>query len=237
LAITYENILRGIKAEQAKVLEKKTMQWYLMQIRDLTEKVHKNIPTRATTAAARATGKDRLEDSTQSTQSNYSTSLAGKMLFYNYDPKHKATLPYYDIFPLVFPLMPSANSPRGSFLGLNLHYLPYYERARLMQSLYNLINSKDVNPKSKLELEYKILQGASKYRLFRPCLKRYLTSHIHSRIQIIEPEQWNYVLMLPVARFMKASELKVWSDSIKSVQKRKEKTRKEQRKQTKSRTR
>jgi hypothetical protein len=226
-----------MKAEQAKLLKKETLQWYLTQIRDLTQKVHKNIPTRATTDDQRARGKDRLEGATQTTHSNFSSRLTGKMIFYNYDPKHKATLPYYDAFPLVFPLDSPAGGFRGSFLGLNLHYLPYYERAKLMMAMYSTINTKDINPKSQLQLEYDILKGVSKYRFYRPCLKRYLFSHIRSRIQVIKPEQWNLVLMLPIARFTKASELRVWSDSVKSVQRQKKKQRKEQRKQTKSRTR
>jgi hypothetical protein len=212
-----------MKAEQAKLLEKETLSWYLKQIRDLTQTVHKNIPTRATSADQRARGRERLEGATQSTQSNFSSNLVGKMLFYNYNPKHKATLPYYDTFPLIFPLEISAGGPKGSFLGLNLHYLPYYERARLMQALYNTINSKDINPKSKLQISYDILKGASKYKLFKPCLKRYLKTHIRSRIRVIDPEQWNFVLMLPIARFMKQSELKVWSDSVNTVKQKRRK--------------
>ena len=191
-----------MKAEQAKLLKKETLQWYLIQIRDLTQKVHKNIPTRVTTAEQRSRGRERLDEATQSTQSNMSSRLTGKMLFYNYDPKHKAILPYYDAFPLVFPLESPAGGLRKSFLGLNLHYLPYYERARLMQALYSTINTKDINPRSKLQLEYDLLSKVSRYKFFRPCLKRYLFSHIRSRIQVINPEQWNLVLMLPVARFM-----------------------------------
>ena len=32
------------------------------------------------------------------------TTVIGKMFFFEYDPKHKATLPIYDRFPLVFPI-------------------------------------------------------------------------------------------------------------------------------------
>ena len=44
---------------------------------------------------------------------------AGDMIMYFYDPKHKATLPYYDRFPLTIMVEPA----EGGFYGLNLHYL------------------------------------------------------------------------------------------------------------------
>jgi hypothetical protein len=43
----------------------------------------------------------------------------GIMNLFGYDPKHKDRLPYYDVFPLIFPLEPA----KGGFIGLNFHYL------------------------------------------------------------------------------------------------------------------
>ena len=43
--------------------------------------------------------------------------VAGNMYMYFYDPKHKATLPYYDRFPLTIAVQPAP----GGFYGLNLH--------------------------------------------------------------------------------------------------------------------
>ena len=48
-----------------------------------------------------------------------------------YDAKHKATLPYYDGFPLILMLGPA----KGGFMGLNLHYLPPVVRARLLDAV------------------------------------------------------------------------------------------------------
>jgi hypothetical protein len=61
----------------------------------------------------------------------------GKMYTFFYDPKHKETLPYYDLFPLIFVVGPAA----GGFLGINLHYLPPVLRAKLMDSLYQILNN------------------------------------------------------------------------------------------------
>jgi hypothetical protein len=60
----------------------------------------------------------------------------GKMFLFSYDPKTKADLPYYDTFPLIFPIK---KLPDG-FLGLNLHYLPYILRAKLMDLLYAYVS-------------------------------------------------------------------------------------------------
>ena len=43
----------------------------------------------------------------------------GVMNLFGYDAKHKATLPYYDKFPLIFPIEPA----KGGFIGINFHYL------------------------------------------------------------------------------------------------------------------
>ena len=52
----------------------------------------------------------------------------GNMYFFYYNPKHKKTLPWYDTFPLVFPV---DLYPDG-FLGLNFHYLNPKWRAMLL---------------------------------------------------------------------------------------------------------
>ena len=47
----------------------------------------------------------------------------GRLYLYMYDAKHKATLPYWDKYPLVFPY--AETEDRKGFYGLNMHYLPY----------------------------------------------------------------------------------------------------------------
>lgn len=136
------------------------------------------------------------------------TESIGSMYLYNYDPKWKEKLPYYDLFPLIFVL----EVYNDGWLGLNLHYLPPYYRAKLMDALYTvtLVSS---NEKMKLAANYSVLKGASKFKFFKPCIKRYLTGHVRSRILFIEPEQWDTALMLPLQKFVKASEETVWKRS------------------------
>ena len=73
----------------------------------------------------------------QRSESMVSTSVLGKMYFYSYDPKWKNDLPWYDTFPLVFPIEKYNNG----FLGLNFHYLAPKDRAILMDQLKAFANN------------------------------------------------------------------------------------------------
>ena len=137
------------------------------------------------------------------------TTDIGRMYMFSYNPKHKDTLPYYDIFPLIFPIQFS----NDGFLGLNLHYLPPVLRARLMDALYSIANNNKYDNTTKLRVSYQILNGAAKYKYFKPCLKQYLWNHINSKFINVEPKNWDSALMLPTERFQKATKDKVWRDS------------------------
>jgi hypothetical protein len=133
----------------------------------------------------------------------------GSMYMFNYDPKTKKDLPYYDTYPLIFPIEPY----NDGFLGLNLHYLPPILRAKLMDGLYAYLNNLRMDETTRLQISYKILKGASKLSMFKPCVKHYLTSHIRSRLLYVEPTEWNVALFLPTERFQKATKEKVHRDS------------------------
>ena len=137
----------------------------------------------------------------------------GKMYLFNYDPKHKDTLPYYDRFPLIFPV----DKAPGGFYGINMHYLPHVLRARLMDALYSLSRDKRYDEKTRLKLSYSILNGAAKYKAFKPTFKRYLTNHVRSRFIEITSSEWDIALMMPLQKFAKASASEVWRDSRKTA--------------------
>lgn len=137
----------------------------------------------------------------------------GKLTMFMYDPKHKATLPYYDKFPLIFPI----EHYKDGFLGINLHYLPPVYRARLMDALWETVNNKRYDDTSKLRINYSILKAAAKFRYFKPCIHRYLTGHLRSPLLEVDINEWDYALFLPLARFQKARERKVWDDSINAI--------------------
>lgn len=137
----------------------------------------------------------------------------GFMYMFQYDPKMKKELPYYDRFPLIFPFRVT----KEGFCGINLHYLPYDYRAKLMDNLYTITNNKNYDNTTKLKLSYSLLESTAKFKYFRPCIKQYLNSHVKSRLLFIPANQWDIALFLPVARFVKAKESAVFSDSRRKI--------------------
>jgi len=133
----------------------------------------------------------------------------GFMYLFGYDPKLKETLPYYDRFPLVFPFQDDGDS----FLGMNLHYLPHIMRARLMDSLYDLTNNDRFNETTKIRMSYQLLSSSARYKYFKPCVKRYLYSHVKTRFLLVPANEWDIALFLPLERFTKANRNQVYKDS------------------------
>lgn len=133
----------------------------------------------------------------------------GKMFFYMYDPKTKDTLPYYDKFPLVFPI---ELYPDG-FLGMNLHYIRPKQRIALLDRLYETLNNERFDETTKMRVSYDLLNGASRFKEFAPCLKRYLASHIRSNVIEIESSEWEIAASLPFEQFVGATTAKVHRDS------------------------
>lgn len=152
----------------------------------------------------------------QSNENSRQMFRLGRLYLFAYDAKNKDTLPYYDQFPLIFLLQPA----EGGFMGLNMHYLPPMFRARLMDSLYDLLSNKEMNETTKLNMTYKLLNSATKYKYFKPTLKRYLIGQMKSKFIEIPPEQWEISLFLPLQKFAGATSSKVWEDSKQSILKR-----------------
>jgi hypothetical protein len=135
----------------------------------------------------------------------------GKMYLFIYSPKLEKILPYYDRYPLVFPIETYSNG----FLGVNMHYLPVVIRAKLMNALYDTINNDKMNESTKLKINYKFLSGMSRYKYFKPCCKRYLFTHVKSPFLWVDPHDWDKSLLLPTQKFKKQDEERVWADSRK----------------------
>ena len=145
------------------------------------------------------------------TQKNAPSS--GKMYMFFYDPKTKATLPYYDTFPLIL----YVDSAPGGFYGLNLHYLPPAPRAKLFDALLSTANNRKFDDSTKLKINYQILKSTSKYSAFAPCFKHYLSGYVKSKVVQVDAPEWPIAMFLPTESFRKASTSKVWSDSRKMI--------------------
>ena len=132
----------------------------------------------------------------------------GGVFFYIYDAKWKDELPYWDQFPLVIPIKPYDNG----FHGLNLHYLPPLGRAKLLDMLAKY-KRRSATPRAYMKISYELLKGVAESKLFQPCVHRYLTTHIKSDLVKVQDEFWYRAAMLPVQKFVGASEKEVWSNS------------------------
>lgn len=132
----------------------------------------------------------------------------GQMLFYKYDPKFAKKLPYWDMYPLVFPF----EKAKGGFYGLNLHYIPPRERAVLMDELNSYVTNKKYDATTRLKLSYDLLKGFGRAI---PCVKRYLGTNVRSNTVRIDADEWEIAIFLPVERFQKEKARVVWNDSKK----------------------
>ena len=137
----------------------------------------------------------------------------GSMYLFNYDPKFKKKLPYYDRFPLIFMI----GGTQSGFTGVNLHYLPLVLRAKLMDALYSLVSDNRYDEGTKLRISYDILKSTAKYKEFKPCIKKYLGNHVRSSFLKIDPVEWDIALFLPLQRFEKASTSTVYADSRRMI--------------------
>lgn len=136
--------------------------------------------------------------------------LIGRLYFYHYQPKHALTLPYYDTFPLVLILQKYDNG----FLGLNFHYLPVLVRAAFLDQLLNLAQYNGDNEILRLKVTYDILSATQRYKAFKPCLKQYLYGYMGSNALLVEPNEWETAIFLPVEQFKKQKKEIVYQDSL-----------------------
>ena len=119
----------------------------------------------------------------------------GVMNLFGYDPKHKNILPYYDVFPLIFPLEPA----KGGFIGLNFHYLKPGARVAFLRSLADTTNNRKFDKSTR----YRIPWRNNLY--MRKTAKHYLFSQVRSSFLNITADEMAIAIFLPVARFKKGS--------------------------------
>jgi len=140
--------------------------------------------------------------------------LGGLYCFY-YNPKGKMDLPYYDQFPMVLAL----ERYNDGFLGLNFHYLPIKYRVVFLDKLMNYAMMGDAGEIMRMRVTYDILTASKRLKLFKPCIKRYLSSHIQSKILTIQPNEWDIAALLPLQQFKGATAPEVWQDSVDELRK------------------
>ena len=180
---------------KVKAKGKQAMSWF----KDIVKK------TRAAAFPAATGRSDIMSDRNTGVQA---MPTIGRLYLFQYDAKWKDILPYWDVWPLIFPFDFAANG----FYGINLHYLPPNARIDVMLRLIKAQGgSGNLTEKYKLKLSYNIITS---YPPARPCIKRYLFSHVQGRgFYGIKGEDWSYAASLPLQKFKGASETTVWGDS------------------------
>ena len=141
--------------------------------------------------------------------------IPGHLYLFMYDPKLKKTLPYYDRFPLVFPY---AKTPDG-FIGLNMHYLPYGLRIRLLDSLLSFKTNNRMDETTRLKYSWQLIDGISRFKAAQPCIKQYLGGHVKTQFRKVNSEDWATAMLLPVERFVGATKQQIWAESQKIIRK------------------
>ncbi len=117
----------------------------------------------------------------------------GVMNLFGYDPKLKATLPYYDTFPLIFPI----DFAKGGFYGINFHYLQPGARVNFLRQLSKYSSDKNYDKKTRYNI------GELSGRYYKKTIKHYLYSQVRSSFLNITADEMAIAIFLPVARFKK----------------------------------
>ncbi|UYD60213.1 hypothetical protein OPFAMLBM_00192 [Aeromonas phage avDM12-TAAL] len=134
----------------------------------------------------------------------------GKLYTYIYDAKHKDTLPYWDVYPLIVYLGPSLRYP-GLMMGLNLHYIPPKARKDFLEELLKYASTDRITNKTSLKINWdkvKSMRGAEHM------IKAYIPQRIKGGMIEIKPQDWVNAVFLPTQKFLSGGKpfgaQKVW---------------------------
>ena len=134
--------------------------------------------------------------------------MPGFLYVYSYDPKYKDTLPYYDTYPLILCL----DVYKDGWLGINVHYMPPKIRELIFTELLGTLSNDRLDEKTKIKTNWAKLKVMANNRYIAHACKRYLTNHLVTPLCKIDPEFWEVLIFMPIARFEKASIREVWKD-------------------------
>ena len=99
---------------------------------------------------------------------------------------------------------------KGGFIGMNFHYLPPLLRFEMLDKMSRFATDRKFDKRTIFDLNY---DDVKRIKIIKPTLKKYLWSHMRSDFLRVDLDEAAIAIMLPVARFKKASEAVVWSDS------------------------
>jgi hypothetical protein len=91
-------------------------------------------------------------------------------------------------------------------------------RVAFLDKLMDYALQGDAGEVMSMRISYDILNASRGLKEFKPCLKRYLTSQVQSKLLAVEPNEWQIAASLPVQKFTGASSAYVWQESIEQIQ-------------------
>src|SRR5215475_9334221 len=121
MSIKFSDLLDDLKDEQGK----KSWDWYQDQAKRLRQLKRTDVNPEQ---AINDPEVKKFEGKIFPKQLSGTNTIIGRMILFQYDPKLKDKLPFWDEFPLGFPI----DIYNNGYLMLNMHYLPLPQRARLM---------------------------------------------------------------------------------------------------------
>jgi hypothetical protein len=169
----------------------RSAQWFQDKIKGLKGTVKNRFSS--TNAAKFYRESDKISDAVFQKRASL-----GDLFCYYYNPLHRKTLPYYDMFPMIMLL----SAEKETFLGINFHYLRPKWRAILLDRVTAKIGG-GIPRWSKLR----------KIKQIAPTIKRYRFDHIMLKVVPIEEDEQEIAIFLPTEKFKKAGKANVWSAS------------------------
>ena len=135
--------------------------------------------------------------------------LLGRVYAYKYDPKHRATLPFFDENPLVIPFAyKDGVGGKKGFLGINLHFLPRRDRKTVM----NFFMKQDLDNVMKtgyIPINYGMIKNNSRFALLQYCIRMYLVDHVRGMFYLIPQSDYIKIIDLYSGKYVGMSEQQI----------------------------
>lgn len=140
----------------------------------------------------------------------------GKLYTFRYRPMGAASLPYFDMNPLIFLLdVPS----KKEIVGMNFHYLSPSHRLMAYYSMFPLLTDKTLGENARFRIDYELIKSQRKFVRQMTCIRTYKTEKIRSMVYEIDPKYWESSIVMPTQRFIKRRENVVYTEVNRRIRK------------------
>lgn len=137
--------------------------------------------------------------------------VVGMFYTFMYDPKYKKELEYYDRLPLVLVLKLHKNG----FTGLNLHLIDMNSRSEILELMR--MYQRGIRYRTHLKIVWEIIKKVDRFRMGRPCIRRYINDHIFTKLTRVPVDDWEIMLLIKSPRFAGQTSEKVHKDNKKKA--------------------